>query len=239
VKAELLSIVPNPVLAVYAHPDDADVACGGTLKKWIDEGSDVHVVICTKGEKGTKDPDADIKEVAAKRRSEVEEAAAILGFSALHFLNIDDGEIVNDETLRADIVEIVRSVKPEVVLAPDPTAVFFSDHYFNHRDHREIGWAVLDAVYPACGLPKYYPDRGKAHVVSAVMLSGTLAPDVFVDITGTVEKKVTAVLSHKSQISGDEESVRDAIEHMAKDAGGKCGKAFAEGFRMVGSLGVF
>ena len=83
-------------------------------------------------------------------------------------------------------MRVVRELRPDVVLCPDPTAVFFGDGYFNHRDHRVTGWATLDAVAPAAGNPHYFPEHlaeGLAvHQVRAVYLSGTLEPNCWVDI---------------------------------------------------------
>ena len=59
------------MLAVYAHPDDADVACGGTLARWAKAGSAVHLVVCTDGGKGTADPGVKPKELAIERAGEL------------------------------------------------------------------------------------------------------------------------------------------------------------------------
>ena len=76
---ELLDGVPERVLAVYAHPDDPDVSCGGTLARWAGAGAEVHVLICTDGDKGTTDPDVDPVVLADRRAEEAAEAAAIVG----------------------------------------------------------------------------------------------------------------------------------------------------------------
>jgi len=103
-----------------------------------------------------------------------------------HHLDHSDGELRDDAALRLELVRSVRSVRPDVVCCPDPTAVFFGDGYFNHRDHRITGWAALDAVAPAAGNPHYFPElRSEGldiHAVSAVYLSGTLEPNAWVDI---------------------------------------------------------
>ena len=64
---DLLDEVPDRVLAVYAHPDDPDVSCGGTLARWSGAGAEVHVLICTNGDKGTTDPAVDPRDLAARR----------------------------------------------------------------------------------------------------------------------------------------------------------------------------
>src|SRR6202034_573 len=108
-----------------------------------------HLVTCTRGDKGAADPLTDTDELVAKRAIEIDEAAAVLGLSSVRCLGHLDGEIENDLDLRRELVTLVREIRPDAVICPDPIAVFFGEHYFNHRDHRIVGWAALDAVAPA------------------------------------------------------------------------------------------
>ena len=71
--------VPASALAVYAHPDDAEIAAGGTLAKWAAAGSAVWVVVTARGDKGTDDPDADLDALTALRVEETAKASALLG----------------------------------------------------------------------------------------------------------------------------------------------------------------
>ncbi len=146
--AELLVDVPGCALAMYAHPDDPDVSCGGTLAAWAKSGSEVHVLLCTDGGKGTSDPDEDPAELVRRRAAEAAEAAAVIGLAGQECLGYPDGELVDDPSFREALVAAVRRIRPDTVLCPDPTAVFFGQEYFNHRDHRITGWAVLDAIAP-------------------------------------------------------------------------------------------
>ena len=123
-------------LAIYGHPDDPEVACGGTLARWSGEGAEVHLVVVNAGDKGSFDPSTDPTELTAKRSAEVAAAAEVMGLAGVDMLGIPDGEAVNDVDLRRRLVGLVRHVRPDVVIAPDPTAVFFGDSYVNHRDHR-------------------------------------------------------------------------------------------------------
>jgi LmbE family N-acetylglucosaminyl deacetylase len=68
--------------------------------------------------------------------------------------------------LRQELVGLVRRLRPDLVVCPDPTAAFFGDAYVNHVDHRSIGWATLDAVTPAAASPLYFPEEGGAHEVA-------------------------------------------------------------------------
>ena len=231
--AELMDQIPARALAVYAHPDDPDVSCGGTLAAWAKAGCEVAVVVCTDGGKGTPDPDLDPGDLAVRRLAEATQAAAVIGLSSQEHLNYPDGELVDDATFREALVAAVRRFRPEIVLCPDPTAVFFGQEYFNHRDHRITGWAVLDAVAPAAALPHYFPRAGPAHQVSTVLLSGTLEPDVWVDISSTVDVKGQAVACHRSQFPDGVAWASTAVRLGAEDAGRQAGVPFAEGFRRL------
>ena len=231
--ADLLIEVPARALAIYAHPDDPDVSCGGTLAAWAKAGCVVEVLLCTDGGKGSTDRDVRPDELVARRALETAEAGAVTGVTGQWWLNYGDGELVDTPEFREALVAAVRRSRPEVVLCPDPTALFFGQEYFNHRDHRITGMAALDAVSPAAGLPHYFPDTGPAHQVSEVLLSGTLVPDVWVDITATVELKGQAVGCHRSQFPDGTEWASTAVRLSAEDAGRQAGVAFAEGFRRL------
>ena len=225
--------VPTKVLAIYAHPDDPDVSAGGTLAAWALAGARVEVCICADGDKGSTDPATDPVELVRRRRQEVSAAGEILGVSAHHLLGYPDGDLDDGLALRGRLVELVRTVRPDVVVGPDPTAVFFGASYVNHRDHRAVGWAVLDAVAPAAANPHYFPDLGPAHAVRALWLSGTLQPDVWVDISGTVDRKAEAVGCHISQTGEPGEWLRSVVGLRAEEAGREAGVRHAESFRRL------
>jgi LmbE family N-acetylglucosaminyl deacetylase len=230
---ELLDGVPERVLAVYAHPDDPDVSCGGTLARWAGAGAEVHVLICTNGDKGTIDPDVDPGSLARQRAAEAGEAARLLGIAGQHFLGYPDGELDDAPAFRAALVGWVRTLRPLTVLGPDPTAVFFGEDYFNHRDHRMTGFALLDALSPAAALPHYFPEAGVAYQAQTALLSGTLEPTVWVDVTATIEDKAAAVSCHRSQFADEGEWARRAVRDRAQEDGRQAGVAYAEGFRRL------
>ena len=186
-----------------------------------------------RGAKGTDDPDADLAEVARRRSGELADAAGALGLAGVEQLAIPDGEVENDLATRQAIVTTIRRLRPATVLAPDPTATFFGSVYVNHRDHRQVGWAVLDAVAPACSMPHYFPSAGPPHHVDTLLLSGTLDADVVVDVDATLDAKVAAVLSHRSQLHGDDEWARAAVVARAVQAGRLVGLTHGEAFRHV------
>jgi LmbE family N-acetylglucosaminyl deacetylase len=224
---------PSRVLALYAHPDDPEVSCGGTLARWVAGGAVVQVVICTRGDKGSSDAAVDPVALAEQRAGEVAAAARVLGVADHEVLPYKDGEIENTSELRERLVTFIRRLRPDVVVCPDPTAVFFGSSYFNHRDHRVVGWAALDAVSPAAAMAHYYPAAGSPHQVSRVYLSGTLEPDVWVDITGTIDVKTDALLCHASQLGEPGEWLRRVVRQRAEEGGRVAGVRYAEGFRRL------
>jgi LmbE family N-acetylglucosaminyl deacetylase len=172
---------------------------------------------------------------------ETAKSAALLGLAGHFHLGYHDGELPDDQELRAAITRSVRELRPQVVLCPDPTAVFFGDRYYNHRDHRVTGWAALDAVAPAAGNPHYFPDHLAegldVHHVQTVYLSGTFEPNCWVDISDTLERKIEALFCHDSQLTETGEWFRQFLRELAVEAGRAAGVAYAEGFRRLSFAG--
>ncbi|HET9442786.1 MAG TPA: PIG-L deacetylase family protein [Acidimicrobiales bacterium] len=224
---------PARVLAVYAHPDDADVSCGGTLAVWAAAGADVRVVVCAAGDKGSSDPAVTPAALAERRTGEVRDAARALGLAGHDLLEWPDGELDNGPALRRQLVALVRRQRPDTVVCPDPTAVFFGSSYVNHRDHRVVGWATLDSVAHEAGRPHYFPDAGQPHQVAEVWLSGSLEPDTWVDIEPALDAKAEALRCHGSQVGEAGEWLRTFVEERAEEAGRRAGVRYAEGFRRL------
>lgn len=224
---------PTRALAVYAHPDDPEVACGGTLARWAADGADVRLVVVNAGDKGSDAAETYPQRLAERRAEEVAAAAKVLDLAGFDLLGLPDGEITNDLALRGRLVELVRRHRPDVVIAPDPTAVFFADSYVNHRDHREVGWAALDAVAPAAASPLYFPQLGSPHQVATLLLSGTLEADAWVDVTSTIDQKVAAVACHESRLGDDPALVTKLLRARTAEAGAQAGVAHAEAYRRL------
>jgi LmbE family N-acetylglucosaminyl deacetylase len=230
---DLVDEVPAVVLAVYAHPDDPEVSAGGSLARWARSGAKVHVCVCAEGDKGSLDPETDPANLVRVRREETAAAGTILGVTEHHWLGIPDGEVRVGSSLTGRLVALIRRVKPALVVAPDPTAVFFGQHYVNHGDHRAVGWATLDAVAPAAANPHYFREAGPAHRVGLLYLSGTLEPDAWVDVSGTIDAKSAAIACHVSQLGETEEWLRSAVRQRAEEAGQQVSVPYAEAFRRV------
>lgn len=228
----VLDLSPRRVLAVYAHPDDAEVSCGGALASFASQAAVVHVGVVARGDKGSSTLVDDVAGLVAARRSETEAAGAVLGVAEYHWLDREDGEVVNDSALRADIVGLIRRVQPDVVVVPDPTAVFYGAAYVNHPDHRAVGWAALDAVNHAAPNPNYHPG-GEPWRTPIVLLSGSLEPDGWVDIGDVIEAKTGALACHTSQLGEAGEYLRTVVRQRAEDEGRAAGVTLAEGFRVL------
>lgn len=229
----MMDDIPEVVLAVYAHPDDSDVACGGTLARWAKAGAAVHLIVCTDGGKGTFDPEVTPADLAARRAAELEASSALIGLQSVTNLGYPDGGLADSDELRGTLVQWVRRLRPDVVCGHDPTALFFGQEYFNHRDHRLAGTTLLDAVSPAAALPHYFPEAGPPHQVATVLLSGTLEPDVWVDVTETIDLKAAAVECHRTQFAEPGGWAGEAVRRRAEQEGRRAGAGYAEGFRRL------
>lgn len=226
---------PRSALAVFAHPDDTESACGGTLARWAAAGAEIAVVICCTGDKGSSDAKAKTAALTRRRAKEAAAAMAALGVAAPVNLTHPDGSIDEErrKDIRGEVVGMVRQMGAHVVVCPDPTAVLFGQHYVNHRDHREVGWAVLDAAAHEAGLAHYWPEKGTPHQPSELWLAGTLEPDTWVDISETLETKARALMCHESQLDEPGEWLRRMVERRAESDGRAAGVAHAEGFRRL------
>ncbi len=220
-------------MAVFAHPADAEIACGATLARWARHGCDVSLIICAKGDKGSHEPDADPQRVAATRMSEVDAAAAELGIAHHEVLGWSDGEITNSPEVRVELVQRIRVWRPDVVFGHDPTAVFIGSGYVNHRDHREVGFALCDAVAPAAASPLYFPDAGSPHRVTSLLLSGTLDPDCWIRVEDQLDVKVAALRCHHSQLAGNEDGVEALVHGRAAEGRERAGSDASEAFRWI------
>lgn len=226
------------MLAVFAHPDDAEISCGGTLARWAREGRDVHLLVLTNGDRGSDDPERDRTELARTRRKETEAAGGILGLAGWQVLDVHDGELENSPAVRAEIARTVRRTRPAVVVSCDPTAWFFGNRYFNHADHRTAGAATLDAVFPGAGNPHFFTDQLKeglsAWKVSEVWLGWTNEPNHFQDVTGFMDLKLKALGEHRSQVEGNMLGFfEEWLPAEAEENGRKIGVKHAEGFRTL------
>ncbi|MDF0531174.1 PIG-L family deacetylase [Tsukamurella sp. 8F] len=196
------------VLVVTAHPDDAEFGAGGTLAMWRATGAEVVLCICTSGEAGEGALDG--PELAAIRRREQLDAAALLGIDDVRFLDHPDGMVVADLILRRDISRVIRQVRPHRVLTHCPTPDW-SHIAACHPDHLAVGTAAAAAVYPDSRSSRAHPElRAQGLEPWTVpelwmMTPPATAENTAMDVTDFVDIKLRALAAHSSQFDDSRE----------------------------------
>ena len=222
--------LPRRAMAIFAHPDDVDFGCSGTIALWTARG--VHVTYCllTSGNKGTHDLEMSADRIAATREKEQQEAGRRAGASEFVFLRHDDGELEVGMDLRAEVCKVIRVHKPDLVFCQDPWR-----EYQIHPDHRVAGWSALDGVIAARDhlfFPEQLTKGLTHHRVSRVLLFGTADPNVWFDITSTMKTKIHALQAHESQVS-DFTRLAERMHGFAAVTGKAWGLEKAEAFRYL------
>lgn len=218
------------ILAVVAHPDDAEIFCGGTLAKHTDRGDKITIAYMTHGELGGFDTTE--KELAATREQEAKNAAEILGGETI-FLDFKDGRIEYSLENRLSIVDTIREYAPDIILT----------HYRDdmHPDHRATARLVTDAYYMA-SLPLLETDYEPCDPQNVYFFgkpTSEFEPEVVVDTSGYAETIERAIDAHESQVEwlqehgGIDAEFDNLFEgvHAEKQALGRTiGATSAEGF---------
>ena len=219
------------VLAFGAHPDDVELGCGGTLAKDAANGKKIGIIDLTRGELGTRG-------TAETRDEEAFNAAKILGVSMRLNLEFADGFFVNDKEHQLAIIKMIRKYQPEIVIC---NAI--DDR---HIDHGKGSKLVSDACFLSGLMKIETEDDGilqkawRPKQVYHYMQWKNLEPDLAVDITGFIDKKMESVLAYKTQFfdanSKEPETLissknfTDSINYRSRDLGRLVGVEHAEGF---------
>ena len=221
-------------LAVFAHPDDGEFGFAGTVAKWTSEGTEVHYACVTDGSAGSNDPGVTREDLRPLRKREQLAACDVLGVKECHFLGFVDGELELTMDLRRAMARVVRAVRPDVLVGPDPSRMWNRDRtYINHRDHRVVGEAVLTVVMPDAPSRPQFPElleEGLEPFEVPNLWLGSEEGDTLVDISGTIERKLEALGRHASQL-GEFGDWQDMVRRMAKERGAAAGMEYAESFR--------
>jgi LmbE family N-acetylglucosaminyl deacetylase len=190
------------ILVVTAHPDDVDFGSAGSVARWTDAGIEVAYCICTSGEAGGFDAQVSRTQMAEIREAEQRAAAKVVGVSDVTFLRYPDGRLETSIALRRDISRVIRRVRPQRVVAQSPERNF-RFIYASHPDHLAAGEATMAAVYPDARNEfahlELLAEGLEPWAVAEMYLATVGAPDVFVDITDTFERKLDALRCHVSQ----------------------------------------
>jgi LmbE family N-acetylglucosaminyl deacetylase len=225
-------------LVVMAHPDDVDFAAGGTIATWTDAGVEVAYLIVTDGDAGGFDDDLPREEMAPLRRAEQIAAAKCVGVTDVRFLGYPDGRVEAGLDLRRDIARVIRQVRPVRMIIPNPERNY-QRLGPSHPDHRAVGSAALDAVFPDARNPYAFPELRaaglEAWTVREVWISGGPSAEHFVDITEVFDRKLAALRAHVSQ-TGHNEGIEDMLRgymSAVAERGGLAKGRLAELFQIV------
>ena len=227
------------ILAFGAHPDDLELACGGTLAKLIRQGKKVALCDLTQGELGTRGT----KEIRGK---EAQQAATILGAVTRRNLQIPDGDVEVSKKNMTKIITLIRELRPSLLFIPY--------NIERHPDHVHTSILCREAWYYS-GLEKIrtklngkYQERHRPHHYFEFIQWMEFEPSFIVDITETFETKMKSVRAHASQFYNPESKESETklsrpdflevIETRCKYFGSKIGVKYGEPFISRWSLGI-
>lgn len=181
------------LLAIMAHPDDAELLVGGTLAKAVDQGHSVGILDLSAGESGSFGN-------RETRSKEAEAAARRLGIKTRRSAGLPDGALENTPAARASVSAIIRELKPHTVILHWPDA--------RHPDHRAASELGRDACFMA--------GVGGGHRPTKLLYSLTyqeahLKPTFVVDITDQMERKLEAIFAYESQFGGGKTNMGDVL----------------------------
>ena len=225
------------LLAIFPHPDDAELTCGGTLLKSARQGYRVGILDLSQGEMASRG-------TVAARTSESAGAASILQVSVRENLGLPDSGLVNTPETRLMVAQVIRRLKPSIVITTAPSP------FGRHPDHRVTAELVRDACFIA-GLKTIEPAT-PAHRPRKVLHSITyredyLKPTFVVDVSDVMEEKLAAVAAYESQFGGvtqagevypNGEPLLDIIRHQAAHYGSLIRVRYGEPFHTTETVQV-
>lgn len=231
--------VPASAICLFAHPDDPEFLCGGTIARWTDAGCVVSYVIMTDGRAGSAglDPDHPMteSELVHTRQEEQRAAGAILGVHDIVFLGHHDGELMHTVDLRRQLVREIRKRKPEAAIMFDPQRRVMPG-YVQHPDHYTSGEAALAALFPLAGTNRAFPELRaeglEAHAVRDLYLAAAVAPNLRIDITATMDRKVLSMQQHRTQVA-DPARTETFMRERSRGEAGASGFEYAETFHFI------
>ena len=218
------------VLGVGCHPDDLEIACGGTMRKYVEQGAEVYLCHVANGDLGhvVIEPEP----LAAMRTIEAENAGKVIGAKEVFNLNVHDMQVnSHDPEVMDAMADIVRFVRPDVIITHN------DDDYM--LDHKETSIIATNGSF--CSGLGHRPRKYEAFSsFIPVFFMDTLAgvgfqPTHYVDITNQIDTKIKALECHESQLKWKREHdhivFADMVRTCSKYRGYQCGVPYAEGFR--------
>lgn len=221
------------VLAVVAHPDDAELLCAGTLARAKADGAAIGICVLCRGDKGQ--PAKSVSNLASVRRQEMMAAAKLLG-AKIYLGGLADGTLADGPRDRKILLEIYRQFRPTLVLAHG------SEDY--HPDHRAVAQLAEAASWFCASRGHKTPSRALPQP-PAVWWMDTIGmhrfdPGFYIDISAHLEIKERMLACHRSQLSrGNEANFAPLLELMrlqSRSRGVQAGVAAAEAFQIHGAL---
>jgi LmbE family N-acetylglucosaminyl deacetylase len=216
------------LLAIVAHPDDAELLCAGTLARAKEDGAEVAIALCCNGDRGQ--PEKPIANLGKVRKAEMNKAAKLLGGKAYH-INIGDGKLMDDPATRAKVIEVLRKFKPTTVLAHDP-----GDYHPDHRAASQLAfaasWFCASRGHKTASKP--LPQPPALWYMDTVDMHG-FEPGFYIDVTEHLPLKLDMMRCHTSQLTRGEDlpALADLLERQARARGAQAGVEAAEAFRIA------
>jgi LmbE family N-acetylglucosaminyl deacetylase len=218
--------IPKRVLVFAAHQDDEAIGCGGTIKKWSTQGSEIHVCFVTDGSTGVEQGSNTI-DIEKTRMEEAEWAAAALGVHKLHNFGLECQKVSNKKANFHKFIQKIREVKPDLVLTHNQVC--------KHRDHKRTSLLVEEACWKADEniLEELGPPHRVKDLWSFEILDPHPNPDFVVDITHTYTYKMAAMDIYLSQ-HGILNDIRKYLDGITKVRGYSIGVGRGEAFTRIG-----
>ncbi len=220
-------------MVVFAHADDAEYGCSGTVAKWCGEGWEVVYVVCTDGSKGSSDPNMSADRLVEIRREEQRNAGKVLGLRDVVFLGYQDSMLEPSLALRRDIAREIRRHKPDVLICGSPIRHLGRGGWLDHPDHFAAGEAAMSAVFPTARdrltFPELLEEGLEPHKVREVWVPWGEDPDYYVDVTDYIEVGIQALKQHRTQVGDDNSG--SAVREGRRRTGEKVGFKYAESFK--------
>ncbi|MBP9700506.1 PIG-L family deacetylase [Candidatus Woesebacteria bacterium] len=209
------------MLVVTAHPDDSIVFFGALIHQLVSDKKDVYVLLVTNGARGSRENTVSESELARTRLAEETAALKVLGVSEdnIFCLGHADGEIESNMDLIGEISYYIRSFKVDLVCTHEPSSQYLqtydkAGYFVQHRDHRKVGEATIDAVYPFSRdrsfFTQHYTEGIAAHSVYDLLLTDEKDCNFDFDCTSLQDVKRQALSEHKSQFDADR--VQDVLD---------------------------
>jgi bacillithiol biosynthesis deacetylase BshB1 len=222
------------ILVLAAHPDDAELGCGGTILKHVAMGHKVGVVDLTRGELGTRG-------TPETREKEAADSAKILGLSVRENLSLPDGFFRNEREHQLEVVKAIRKFQPDIILA--------NARYDRHPDHGRASEVIFEASFLA-GLTKVLTDQApwRPKALYHYIQSQFIMPDLVVDVSDFWQKKMDAIRAFKTQFYDPNSKEADTyisspafmklVESRGSEFGHAIGAKYGEGYTVRRFIGV-